>query len=232
VVPLRPRDGDLSDNQASALERHSDLLEALEITPMTKSFKMLVLLTMLNRDRFPGEISVGELVDRFSEMAERSAKLEGGVGPALASRETLQELIENNPVKAWGEGRGTGGAAFFDYRDGVFSSTIDVSAEEREGLQELVRELVEWRLAEYLQRAPDGGQADERIVCKVSHAGGRPIIFLDRNRYPHAPEGWTNVTIEGESYRANFVKVAVNVIQRADSKENELPALIRGWFGP
>ena len=224
--------GDLGDSQSRALERYSDLLEALEITPMTKSFKMLVLLTMLNCDRFPGEISVEELVDGFTEMAERSAKLKGDVGPALASRETLQELIENNPVKAWVEGRGTGGAAFFDYRDGVFSSTIDVSAEDREGLQELVRELVEWRLAEYLQRAPDAGQADERIVCKVSHAGGRPIIFLDRNRYSHTPEGWTDVTIEGESYRANFVKVAVNVIQRADSKENELPALIRGWFGP
>jgi superfamily II DNA or RNA helicase/diadenosine tetraphosphate (Ap4A) HIT family hydrolase len=224
--------GDLSDSQADVVKSYSGLIEALEITPMTKSFKMLVLLTMLNRDRFPGAISIQELVDGFKELAERSAKLKEDVGPALLNRETLQEVIENNPIKAWVEGRGTGGAAFFDYRDGVFSSIINACAEEREPLQEFVRELVEWRLAEYLQRAHDGGQADERIVCKVSHAGGRPIIFLDRNRYPQTPDGWTDVTVEGESYRANFVKVALNVMHRAGSKDNDLPAIMRRWFGP
>jgi superfamily II DNA or RNA helicase/diadenosine tetraphosphate (Ap4A) HIT family hydrolase len=34
--------GDLSEDQVAALEQHGDLLDAIEITPMTKSFKMLV----------------------------------------------------------------------------------------------------------------------------------------------------------------------------------------------
>jgi len=33
----------------------------LETTEMTRSYKMLVLLAMLNADRFPGEIAIDEL---------------------------------------------------------------------------------------------------------------------------------------------------------------------------
>ena len=32
--------------------------------------------------------------------------------------------------------------------------------------------------------------------------------------------------------RANFVKVAINVVRRADSDENVLPEVLRSWFGP
>jgi len=38
--------------------------------------------------------------------------------------------------------------------------------------------------------------------------------------------------IDDEIYQANFVKVAINVIRRTDSEGNELPALLRRWFGP
>jgi superfamily II DNA or RNA helicase/diadenosine tetraphosphate (Ap4A) HIT family hydrolase len=224
--------GDLTEGEGSALDRFSGLLDALEVTPMTKSFKMLVLLAMLNRDRFPGEISIEELTEGFSELARRSARLREDAGPALEDGDALRKLIEDHPLEAWVGGRGTGGTPFFSYKEGIFSSTITVNGAERAELQELVRELVDWRLAEYLQRSPEGGGSGDEIVCKVSHSGGRPIIFLDRNKYPYMPEGWTDVDIEGEAYSANFVTVAVNVIRRAGSEQNELPALMRRWFGP
>jgi superfamily II DNA or RNA helicase/diadenosine tetraphosphate (Ap4A) HIT family hydrolase/HKD family nuclease len=224
--------GDLTEGAGSALDRFSVLLDALEVTPMTKSFKMLVLLAMLNRDRFPGEISIEELTEGFGELVRRSARLRNDVGPTLDDGDALRKLIEEHPVEAWVGGRGTGGTPFFSYAEGIFSSTMRVESTERAELQELVRELVDWRLAEYLQRSPEGGGPGEEIVCKVSHSGGRPIIFLDRNKYPYTPEGWTDVDIEGEEYSANFVTVAVNVIRRAGSEQNELPALMRRWFGP
>jgi hypothetical protein len=45
------------------------------------------------------------------------------------------------------------------------------------------------------------------------------------------PEGWTPIDIEGERYEANFVKVAVNVIRRPGNPRNELPTILRRWFG-
>ena len=95
----------------------------------------------------------------------------------------------------------------------------------------LVRGLVDWRLAEYLRRSSDS--EPDRFVCKVSHANKRPILFLpDRERNPGLPMGTTQVSIDGEVYEADFVKVALNVVRRTGSDTNELPAILRRWFGP
>ena len=46
--------GDLTAGERSVVESVGDFLDVVETTPMTKSFKMLTLLAMLNRDAFPG----------------------------------------------------------------------------------------------------------------------------------------------------------------------------------
>ena len=47
------------------------LLDALETTPMTKSYKMLVLLAMLqDADSFPGSIGIDELADEVQRLRE------------------------------------------------------------------------------------------------------------------------------------------------------------------
>ncbi len=94
-------------------------------------------------------------------------------------------------------------------------------------------EIVEWRLADYLQRSAHALPTKARLIGKVSHAGGRPIIFLpDRTTSPGMPSGWTDILADGERYEANFVKVAVNVVRRKGSSRNELPEILRRWFGP
>jgi hypothetical protein len=101
----------------------------------------------------------------------------------------------------------------------------------RESGAELVRELAEWRLARYLRRA--GAAGAPRIVCKVSHANGKPILFLpSRDRNPGIPEGWAEVTADGQTYQAKFVKIAVNVLTHGSSDTNVLPDLMHKWFGP
>jgi hypothetical protein len=72
----------------------------------------------------------------------------------------------------------------------------------------------------------------DSIVCKVSHANGRPILFLpDRTAQAEIPEGWTAIDIDGEPSEANFVKVAFNVIRRPQNPRNELATILRRWFG-
>ena len=68
---------------------------------------------------------------------------------------------------------------------------------------------------------------------KVSHSGGRALLFLpDRASTPGIPEGWHPVVVDGKSLQANFVKIALNVVRSVDADENVLPAILRGWFGP
>jgi superfamily II DNA or RNA helicase/HKD family nuclease/diadenosine tetraphosphate (Ap4A) HIT family hydrolase len=228
--------GDLTTKQTAVLEEHGQFLDTLEVTAMTKSFKMLTLLAMLNQDCFPGQIDIGKLMQGFRSLAQRSSVLRHDVGDALSDDSRLSQLIEENPIQAWTGGRGTGGKKYFSYEDGIFRSNFEVRPEYRESLQELVREIADWRLAEYLSRPgasasePEGNQG---FVCKASHSGGQPIIFLPgRNQNPNIPSGWTNITTSEGDFEANFVKVALNVIRRRGSEFNELPDLLHKWFGP
>jgi hypothetical protein len=72
---------------------------------------------------------------------------------SLGDRVRLRAYLGRNPVRAWAGGRGTGGQPFFARDGDTFRSTFSVPAERRAEFQELVAELVEWRLAAYLRRA-------------------------------------------------------------------------------
>ena len=143
----------LTPEQASAQERHKAFLEELETTPMTRSYKMLVLLAMLNEDRFPGEIKVEELGEAVLTLASRNRYLREDLGPAAENPDAFKAHLQRNPIEAWTGGRGTGGTPYFTYDNGVFRSLITTETPtERAALQELTRELADWRLAEYLDR--------------------------------------------------------------------------------
>ena len=225
--------GDMTDAQRTAIREAGAFLDSLETTEMTKSFKMLVLLTMLNSDHFPGEMSALDLVKGIRDLGARSETLRGEFGASLENDAALAELLEKNPISAWVGGKGTNGVSYFEYREGIFRTVVDVSASARSALQELTREIADWRLAEYLDRARTPTPGGARFECAVSHAKGHPLIFLpDRASVPDIPEGWVDVTADGERYQANFVEIAVNVLRRPGSEQNELGSVLRGWFGP
>lgn len=225
--------GGLSDEQAAVHDRLGTLLDALETTPMTKSFKMIVLLAMLSEDALPGEMTIGTLTTTFADLSHRFALVRTEVGDALDDAEQLRTLIEENPIDAWTGGRGTGGTSFFAYDGSRFRTTFSVAAGLRNALQGLVREIVDWRLAVYLRRVGAEGGA-EQIVCRVSHSADKPILFYTpgRSQVGGIPEGWRDVLVEGEQYQFNFVKIAVNVAVRPGASENVLPQILTRWFGP
>ncbi|WAS98594.1 DEAD/DEAH box helicase family protein [Nannocystis punicea] len=70
------------------------------------------------------------------------------------------------------------------------------------------------------------------LRLKVNHNKTDPILMLDRQRRPDTPEGEVEVEVDGEPYLLRFVKVAVNVATRPGAKDNVLPDILRGWFGP
>ncbi len=71
---------DLTPEQQRALDEHGEFLDVIEVTPMTRSFKMLVLQALLNADQLPGEMDIQKLAEKFSRLASRSATLRNDVG--------------------------------------------------------------------------------------------------------------------------------------------------------
>ncbi|MCB9725547.1 MAG: DUF3427 domain-containing protein [Spirochaetaceae bacterium] len=226
--------GDLAE--ASTLlsrdEISGSFVESLESTAMTRSYKMLVLLAMLEEEQFPGRITIGELTSAVERVARRSPALVADVGASIESQDELRRHLEANPIAAWAGGRGTAGRQYFAYRDDTFESTFDIPAGQVEDFRNLVRELAEFRLAEYLMRPSVAGGEGGRFQCRVSHSDGNPIIRLpDRRRVDGIPEGWVEVDVGDERLQANFVKIAVNVMRRSGGEENVLPEVLRSWFG-
>lgn len=144
--------GDLSDVERSVTRdgRTATFLASLETTPMTRSFKMLLMLAMLGVDTFPGSITIEQLRDGVRHFAKRNGALRADFGEALEDDGKLTTLLEMNPIKAWTGAKGTGGVAYFRYEDGVLSTTFEGNAPKAE-FSDLTRELVDWRL----RRIPD-----------------------------------------------------------------------------
>lgn len=229
---VKAMDG-LSNDEAAAFEEANSFLVHLEGTQMSKSYKMLVLDAMIAAGQFPGKIGIDELVDGFAAAARRSAQLRRDV-EVLDDPVKLRANIRKNPVKAWVDGDGMGGVAYFDFQDGVFGTTSRFETTFPDALCSLVREIVDWRLADYLDRERRKHELSSlAFIGKVSHnAQGEPMVFINRQRDPDIPTGWTEILVDGERYKANFVKVALNVVRTEnDGKTNVLPDILRGFFG-
>ena len=225
--------GDLTAEMKQLPQQAASFLEVLETTPMTKSFKMLLLRAMLNQDALPGAIDIDVLVQEFARLTRRFAALRAEVGEDLDDLDRLQAYLERNPIHAWVEAQGTKGTAYFTYQGGSFRSTFSVPDDARADFQELVRERIDWRLAEYLQRGSTDKQAGSiGFTGKVKRAGRQPMIFLpNRETNPDIPEGPTKLIANNEAYVADFVKVALNVLKCSEDGANELPGVLLGWFG-
>ncbi len=193
---------------------------------------MLVLLATLNEDRFPGEITIADLVAAVRRIASRTKVLRDEFGVAFDDDEALSSSLVKNPINAWAGGAGTGGLSYFRYEDGTLSTTFDCVERDRPALQNFTRELAEWRLAEHLA-SPSRLSGDHEFVCKIIHSNGQPIIKLpDRAKHPTLPSDWTTVLTETGTIEAKFVKIAINVAREPGGDQNILPQLMRSWFGP
>ena len=147
--------GDLPTPAKSLLQNPiaGTFLDELETTRMSKSFKMLTLQAMLSADCLPGEMDIEELTRGFARIARRSAGLRAEVETDLGDALALRRYLERNPIDAWTGGRGNRrGTYYFTYEQGTFRTSFDVPEEQRKVFQDLVEEIVEWRLAEYLAR--------------------------------------------------------------------------------
>ncbi len=223
-------EGDLDQPEQEAFQQHRALLESLETTAMTRSFKMVLLLAMMAQERFPGSIGIDDLVREVMRLAQRMRPLRDEFGEALSDVAAMRAMLERSPIDAWTGGRGTGGVHYFRYESGQFATTFDADATYASALRDLAREICDWRLAQYLDRTSTS-QANT-IVCRVSRSGTQPMLFLpNRERNPNLPEGWTPVVIGDEQFEANFVKVAVNVVRRPRNDTNVLADILVSFFG-
>lgn len=136
--------GDLDAEARAAWVRHKALLEHIEITRMTRGYKMLVLRAMIEAGAFPGRIEIAVLVDRIARMARRNAQIRKDLSVDPDDMQGLRSVLISQPLKILAD------TEWFRMGPGVFETTLGTGDQ---ALTRLASELVDWRLLQYLQRS-------------------------------------------------------------------------------
>ena len=221
--------GDLSQTEADVVASHGPFLREIEKSRLERSYKLLLLQAMLELEVLPGSERVDVLANRLERIASRSPSLRHELQASLVGDASLATLVRQNPMRAWAGTKRGQGSEFFELNDSRFGTKFEVAAEQVAAFAEMTRELIEWRLADYLDRAR--GSAFE---CRVARNTTSPILMLpNRATTPGLPEGEQEVLVDGERYSARFAKIAINVLRPlADAgASNALPDLLCRWFG-
>ena len=222
--------GDLSEREMRLVRQHEKFFASLDKTRMVKSYKMVLLKAMLSSNKFPGPMDISELVEATRRVVNRSARLRADFGNSINNDAGLAKLLEDNPIEAWVGAKSTHDK-YFQYRDKSFRSTLEVENDDRDDFSGLLRELVEWRLAEYLSRNTTT-ENEGSIVCSIQNIRGRPMILLPSDdRRSELPHGESEVVVEGERFIAEFGEAALATLYDPNGrKKNILPSILRKWF--
>jgi superfamily II DNA or RNA helicase/diadenosine tetraphosphate (Ap4A) HIT family hydrolase/HKD family nuclease len=238
--------GVLTDEERTAVEAAGPFLRRIERESITKSFKLLTLRAITRRGWLWTPAPIDELAEEVRDALLADPRLlrdvadETSPDPADARTEVWRAYMRKNPIAAWaGEMRADPSSAPFALVDETLMAKLDVAPEVRPAVEELVAEIVDWRLVRYLddlqarQQEGAGGRGGPVVAqLKVAqNASGRPILFLRREHNLPLPHGEVEVLIDGQPHTARFVKVACNVLTRPGSDTNVLPEVLRGWFG-
>ena len=247
-------EGDLSADEqaASSTAPIPAWLQVLQTTSLTKSYKMVVLRVLLDHDALWDGMEIPRLAGACRAFLENHSALRADLEGAAFTRVPGEPAAEARafadwwlawPLSRWMDDQS--GRRWFIRRGNRFVADFNCPSELREAIESLTGELVDYRLAHYSrsrfkpmesQSAGEGKIAPGRFRAKVSHANGKPILFVPSvEAEPARPTGPTRVRLpDGSQWVFRFVKVACNVAHptAAIDKQNQLPSLLRQWFGP
>jgi superfamily II DNA or RNA helicase/HKD family nuclease/diadenosine tetraphosphate (Ap4A) HIT family hydrolase len=212
---------DLTEKEREVRDQSNPFLAHLETTRMVSSFEMLVLQAVLAAEALQGELRISELTNRFHRIAQRTPLLRSEVATSVARFLSLEAMLRENVVAAWANGD------YFELDGDTLRSKLTLRPELHETLHEMVTELVDWRLAEYL-----GSRSSKSFECTVFSNQRHPILKLpQRAQFPDLPEGRVELWADGQRFEAQFAKIAINAIYEPGDEDNQLPELLRRWFG-
>lgn len=146
------RQGDLSADEAEVLAVQAGFLDEVARTPMTRSYKMVLLQAMQEAGALPGRMSLDDLATRFQDIARRNPRIAAELGAPLDDLPAVRSSVRTNPVAAWTSRQDASGKPFFTFDGESFETAFAVEPRLRPAFSDMIRELIDWRLAQYLDR--------------------------------------------------------------------------------
>ena len=149
--------GVLTDEERAGLSAAGAFLRRIERESITKSFKLLTLRAITRRGWLWTPAPLDELAEevRSAMLADprllRDVADDTSPDPADAAPAVWRAYLRKNPVAAWaGETRADPSSAPFALVDEGLVAKLDVEVALRAAVEEVVAEIVDWRLVRYL----------------------------------------------------------------------------------
>jgi len=229
-------EGDLTAEEAECLNAHADWFRMLETTALNRSYKMIVLRVLLDREELPGGIPLEQL----SLSCRRHLQQHRVLNRDIKEQSEFSDAEWCTWWRKWPIGRWLdeqAGKTWFQLQSNQFEFRPQIAPHLVPSFIQLTSELIDWRLAAYCaSRGLEGEPQGEGMVWEavVSHVNGKPILFLPAvEKMPGRPAGPVDVQLpDGQCWVFRCVKVACNVASPKDTSGNQLPQLLRSWFGP
>ncbi|WAA13355.1 DEAD/DEAH box helicase family protein [Fervidibacillus halotolerans] len=139
---------ELSDSEINVFNRFKDLLHEIEKTAMSKSYKMVVLKSMLERGKqsWYKAITAEKVAPFFQKYL--SVKKRNSIDPVDPDIKKVISLIERMPMKKWANSS----KGFVTFENKQFQFEIEVPSSMEETLFQWVNEICEYRLHRYFER--------------------------------------------------------------------------------
>lgn len=232
-------EGDLTDGERVAVDRARGFLDELEVTELSKSYKLVTLRVLLDAEALATGLTVRALAEGAWAVLRRSPELlrdvpEGHRPPDVpdeAAWRSWTSYWRSNPIQAWTGSKKAKKTWFhLDDQDRLCLS-LAVEPAWSDALSRLVDELVDYRLVQYRRRS--GTTVTDGFVCRVTWNRRDPILKLPTRASTRVPEGDTDVRLaDGSVWQFRFAAEFCNVARPVGVSANQLPDLLRRWFGP
>ena len=149
---------DLSTEESRCLSLHGDFLRDMETTPMQKSFKMIVLETLLEQNGFAEPMSVSRLSEECRTLLSRRQEFrhdipESFIPLSAVSSKKWETYWRQNPIAAFtGEFANSNRKTWFSEEGGRFVPTFAVREEDIASFAQMLQEVIDFRYAQYSSR--------------------------------------------------------------------------------
>jgi superfamily II DNA or RNA helicase/SAM-dependent methyltransferase len=150
--------GDLSPEELALLDARRELLRDIEVTQMTKSFKMVLLEAFLELDGLRTPPSLPMLAERSWTVLHRRPQLVPDLATSVQHLPDgrglqWQRYWRENPVNAWAGGNlADASSAAFEIVEDRFALRSALPPEQAQPAADLIQELIDFRLATYERR--------------------------------------------------------------------------------
>ena len=228
-------EGDLTPQETTVVSTHAWFLRHLESTEMSGCFEMVALEALLDASALSEGILLDDLATRALAIFGRSPDIRSEAdavfadGAPLHRPAAIRDRLTTALAPLTRENRT--GRAWFKIEGEHFLPRFVIAPEDEDCLTELVRELIDLRLAEYRKRKDGGDASFDGFVCRVIWNQRDPILKLPARVGQNLPTGEVDVRVDGAVWQFRFANIACNVARPAGTIANQLPDLLRRWFG-